>query len=69
VDSQIVTSEKPLANVLKPNVRFGSKADMNACPRDVRFTPRKQTFVSANGCVCLGPEVDIFDHFIGAAEQ
>jgi hypothetical protein len=38
VDSQIVISEKPLANVLKPNVRFGSKADMNARPRDVRFT-------------------------------
>jgi hypothetical protein len=23
-----------------PNVRFGSKADIGACPRDVRFTPK-----------------------------
>jgi len=22
------------------NVRFGSKADIKACPRDVRFTPK-----------------------------
>jgi hypothetical protein len=23
-----------------PNVRFGSEADIRACPRDVRFTPK-----------------------------
>src|SRR6516225_3270225 len=26
---------------LTPHVRFGSKADISACPRDVRFTPVK----------------------------
>jgi len=24
----------------RPNVRFGSKADIEACPRDVCFTPK-----------------------------
>jgi len=24
----------------RPNVRFGSKADISECPRDVRFTPK-----------------------------
>ena len=32
-----------------PNVRFGSKADMATGQRDVRFTPRKQTFRAASG--------------------
>ena len=25
---------------MTPNVRFGSKADIEACPRNVRFTPK-----------------------------
>jgi hypothetical protein len=35
------------------NVRFGSKADIGACLRDVRFTPKKQTFVAATGMSAL----------------
>jgi hypothetical protein len=35
-------SKEALAGVVVPseNVRFGSKADIEACPRDVRFTPK-----------------------------
>jgi len=29
------------------NVRFGSKADIGACPRDVRFTPESGHWNSA----------------------
>jgi len=29
------------------NVRFGSKADIGACPRDVRFTPESGHQLSA----------------------
>jgi hypothetical protein len=32
------------------DVRFGSKADMTACPRDVRFTPKSGHQLSALGC-------------------
>ena len=38
----IVTRELGNPEVVKTrtvNVRFGSKADISACPRDVRFTP------------------------------
>ena len=31
------------------NVRFGSKADMEASPRDVRFTPKSGHQLSARG--------------------
>jgi hypothetical protein len=30
------------------NVRFGSKADISACPRHVRFTPESGHYRSAN---------------------
>src|SRR6516162_7666866 len=33
-----------------PDVRFGSKADIGACPRHVRFTPKSGHWLSALGC-------------------
>ena len=38
-----------------PNVRFGSEADIRACPRDVRFTPK-------SGHAAAAP---LFDHLVG----
>jgi hypothetical protein len=38
----------------RADVRFGSLADIAACPRDVRFTPRKQTFAPHNSVSALG---------------
>src|SRR6516165_4786422 len=32
------------------HVRFGSKADIKACPRDVRFTPKSGHRLSLSGC-------------------
>src|SRR5262249_31560116 len=32
------------------DVRFGSKADIEACLRDVRFTPNSGHYFSASGC-------------------
>ena len=32
------------------NVRFGSKADISECPRDVRFTPKSGHWLSVSQC-------------------
>jgi hypothetical protein len=34
----------------EPNVRFGSKADIEAPSSDVRFTPKSGHWLSASGC-------------------
>ena len=38
------------------HVRFGSKADMTALPRDVRFTPKSGHGLSAIGYPLLHPD-------------
>jgi hypothetical protein len=35
------------------NVRFGSKADIKACPRDVRYTPQKMHGADRRLIFCL----------------
>ena len=55
------------------NVRFGSKADMNACPRYVRFTPDSGHVRCKEGCpLCAlsglmhrSKPVCLFDQLIG----
>jgi hypothetical protein len=39
--------DRAAQQVLKANVRFGSKADIRACPRHVRFTPESGHWNSA----------------------
>ena len=34
----------------RPNVRFGPKADISECPRDVRFTPKSGHWLSVSQC-------------------
>ena len=59
------------------NVRFGSKADMEASPRDVRFTPKSRHWLSASGCLLCAKSghmqcsktAFLFDDFVGAREQ
>jgi hypothetical protein len=58
------------------NVRFGSKADIEARQSDVRFTPKKRT---SNGTQRMSAKCQkrtyavqqkrLFDHLIGGGEQ
>jgi len=41
------------------NVRFGSKADIAACPHDVRFAPGKRTSSNARRHFCFVPKADV----------
>jgi len=36
--------------MLRPDVRFGSKADIAACPNHVRFTPKSRHRETPFGC-------------------
>jgi hypothetical protein len=59
-------------NTEPPQVRFGSKADIARCQADVRFTPQKQTSLSANGMSALCQKqtsAELVDHVVGAGEQ
>src|SRR6516164_9292804 len=57
--------------------RFGSKADISPCPRDVRFTPKSGHWFSVSECpLCaksrhsaLRQKPPLFDHLVGAGEQ
>jgi hypothetical protein len=40
-------------------IRFGSKADIGACPRDVRFAPQKRTLDQHGRDVRFVPKADI----------
>src|SRR5262249_31824985 len=58
------------------HVRFGSKADIGACPRHVRFTPKsghRNSVVECPLCAKSGlmqcSKRSLFDHFIGAEQD
>jgi hypothetical protein len=48
--------------VVDEQVRFGSKADIEAPSSDVRFTPESGHWLSATGCP-LGGQKRFEDHF------
>jgi hypothetical protein len=62
------------------HVRFGSKADIGACPRDVRFTPKSRHWNSVSKCpLCAkSRHTDMLpscgktsrsDHLVGAEDK